>query len=314
MYTSQSRRSGVAKIPFPRLVAPTNKNLIEIAGPIVAQWLIQAARERGTITYGEACSRLEDREHFGRIGRATRLGLTAGTLMERLQEVDPKVPLLNVLLVLQKDRRPSDGAGSFLAERFGVPLLRHRKAREKYPDLWRCYSDQAAKEVYAYEHWSEIYERTYRQRWKRSNVIAAPSKEGSEKDGISRGRGGEGPHHRYLRLWAKEHPQEVLSKLAVQRSETEVDLPSGDRVDVVYYAADRTIAIEVKSRDSNAEDLTRGVYQCVKYKAVLRAMDMRLDPPVSALLVTETHLPAAIAELAKNLRVGHKCVGLIGSQ
>ena len=78
---------------------------------------------------------------------------------------------------------------------------------------------------------------------------------------------------------------------------------SGDRVDVVSYARDRTVAIEVKSRDSNWADLRRGVYQCVKYRAVLAAQDIRRNPIVETWLVTESPLPGDLKALARRLGV-----------
>lgn len=293
-------------------IQPTDENLTVVAGPIVARWLIDAAQQRATLAYGEAKQRLEADEGFGPIGRATRVGLTGGTLMEHFHEFDERLPLLNVLLVLQNGRLPSDGAGPFLAKRFGVPRLANKDFRKMNPAQWRHFSEKAADEVYAFSDWPKIYKRVYGFDWRPSGVFNS-TKIGSEKDGIPRGRGGEGPHHEALRLWVKRYPRKVAPSLTVDRSETEADLPSGDRVDVVYYAGSRTIAIEVKSRDSNEADLTRGVFQCVKYLAVLKAMDLRSNSPVSTLLLTETPLPAAVAALAAVLQIKHKCVGLIAS-
>ena len=52
---------------------------------------------------------------------------------------------------------------------------------------------------------------------------------------------------------------------------TEVVLPSGDPVDVLFQSARSHIAIEVKSHISNEADLRRGFFQCVKYRAIVRA-------------------------------------------
>ncbi len=83
---------------------------------------------------------------------------------------------------------------------------------------------------------------------------------------------------------------------------------SGDRVDVVFCAEREIVAIEVKSRDSNWADLRRGIYQCVKYKAVLLAQDDCL--PVDSWLVTETALDGDLKALAKKLGVKHKVISL----
>ena len=48
---------------------------------------------------------------------------------------------------------------------------------------------------------------------------------------------------------------------------------SGDRLDVYFECKKkRHYAIEVKPKSSPEGDILRGVYQCVKYKAVMDAM------------------------------------------
>jgi DNA topoisomerase VI subunit B len=69
------------------------------------------------------------------------------------------------------------------------------------------------------------------------------------------------------------------------------------------------VGVEVKSRvsDGNPDDYERGLYQVVKYKAVLEAQ-ARIDypdnpPEVHVLLALENELPADRRELAAALRV-----------
>ena len=103
-------------------------------------------------------------------------------------------------------------------------------------------------------------------------------------------------------------PSLVRPGLRAENTDTEVELLSGDRVDVVSKINDRVIAIEVKSRDSNYADLRRGVYQCVKYKAVLEAQDIRDNPTVESWLVTEAKLPGELFRLAGRLGVKKKVI------
>ena len=69
-----------------------------------------------------------------------------------------------------------------------------------------------------------------------------------------------------------------------------------------------TVAIEIKSKDSDWADLRRGVYQCVKYRAVLAAQDIRRDPRVECWLVTEIPLPGDLKSLARRLGVRTKAI------
>ena len=100
----------------------------------------------------------------------------------------------------------------------------------------------------------------------------------------------------------------VLADLSREDGNTEVELLSGDRVDVVSIMEDRTVAIEVKSKDSDWFDLRRGVYQCVKYRAVMKAQDIRRNANVESWLVTETPLSDELKKLARRLGVRTKAI------
>ena len=130
---------------------------------------------------------------------------------------------------------------------------------------------------------------------------------GREKDGLRYGRGGEGKNHKSLREWTMKNPRWIMKSIDVE-SDTEVQLLSGDLIDVVYRTPDgkQIVAIEVKSRDSDEHDLRRGIYQCIKYKAVLCAQNCAekvRDCSVRSLLVTEEKLPGDLRKIAKSLDI-----------
>ena len=101
------------------------------------------------------------------------------------------------------------------------------------------------------------------------------------------------------------NPSQIHKSFAGARTETEYALDSADRVDVVYHTDDRTIVLEVKGRTSNEVDMNRGVYQCIKYRAVKQAMDVRKKPVVDAYLVTETDISGEIQALLKLHNIKH---------
>lgn len=108
----------------------------------------------------------------------------------------------------------------------------------------------------------------------------------------------------------QNHPERIAKGLRDVEAETEVELLSADRVDVVYRSPREVVTIEVKSRDSNWPDLRRGVYQCVKYRAVMEAQEEGSGRAVRSLLVTESPLPADFKQTARRLNVTHLHVGL----
>lgn len=81
---------------------------------------------------------------------------------------------------------------------------------------------------------------------------------------------GEGHEHKALKEYVLKHP-ELVGALTGEVGQAEYSLRSGDKLDV-YFPASK-IAVEVKSKISNDEDIERGLFQCVKYKATLDAMD-----------------------------------------
>lgn len=292
--------------------AATNDNLITRGLAPTMRFLIAVALDGSTMTYGELGEKLEDEAGFSTIFR-TRLGFVVGSLMGKIQKVEPTAPLINVLAVNQKDRQPSKGAGSFMAKRFKEKRLGRDDAKKRFPTLWQHSFERAAGEVYkvSADEWADLYRKVFDAPLDENTIEneRKDRKRGTEKDGIPTGRNyggsGEGPYHKALRLWIKDNPGVVDNAFAKATTDTEVDLDSGDRIDVVYKLIDRTIVVEVKSRISNDVDLRRGVYQCVKYRAVRQAMDVREATPIEALIVTENELPGEIAALVKLHGIRH---------
>ena len=291
------------------MIEPTKQNLGQYGAKPLTQWLISAAKERTSITYGEAKRRLEDEHDFTTIF-SPMMGNPAGKAIENIHDVSPNAPLLNVLLVQQGDRMPGKGAGSFMAKRFNEPKLGQDGARKKYPNLWKSTFNRAADEVYAFQDWEAVFEGAYGTQFNPDSKAVARRKgtDGTEKDGLRRGRHGEGDNHKALRLWVWVNPHQIAPRFGSVRTETEVVLRSADRVDVVYYAPKQTLAVEVKSRDSDDSDIERGIYQCVKYQAVLRAQDPRTNPNIRSLLVTEKALEPVLRDLANKLGIRHRVV------
>ena len=92
-----------------------------------------------------------------------------------------------------------------------------------------------------------------------------------EKTYVGYGKG-EGPEHKAIKEYIAENPEAIGIKKKVVYRETEHGLPSGDQLDVYFELRNRNrMAIEIKPSTSPNEDITRGIFQCVKYKAVMDA-------------------------------------------
>ena len=119
------------------------------------------------------------------------------------------------------------------------------------------------------------------------------------------GFSGEGEEHKALKEYICLHP-DVLDYSDVVIAKTEYILPSGDRLDIYFELADGThVAIEVKPSISPEQDISRGVFQCVKYLAVmdaLRTIECK-DYEIEVLLVTAKELSSQNKTLAEELNV-----------
>ena len=276
----------------------TRENLKAHAVRPLTQWLIHAAKRRTWMTYGEAKRRLETEAGFDTIF-SSMMGIPAGKLMDQILAVKSDCPPLNILLVRQEDLMPGTGAGPFMADYRGDERLRTPEFRETNTDEWRWAFEELATDVYAFTGWDEAYQRAFRER-----LPTPVLPRGQKKDNSSR-RKGEGPKHKALRLWVRDNPGILRRDYAAFETQSEFLLDSADRVDVVYRGPNSTVAIEVKSSDSDDADLRRAVFQCIKYRAVMEAMDIRSNPKIIAILITQTRLPGELKGLARRHDIRH---------
>lgn len=73
-------------------------------------------------------------------------------------------------------------------------------------------------------------------------------------------------------------------------------LRSLDEIDVWFVSSGEQLAVEVKSRRSTDPDLERGIFQCVKYRALLQAEN-------TAKKIVERELPAELNRHAKSFQI-----------
>ncbi|MFO1044528.1 MAG: hypothetical protein U0941_22370 [Planctomycetaceae bacterium] len=122
------------------------------------------------------------------------------------------------------------------------------------------------------------------------------------------GSGGESQRHKALKEYVRNNPELVGAKSDWQ-SFVEYALPSLDEVDVFFRKSHECVAVEVKSAisDSYQSDYERGLFQIIKYDALLTAMAKSgaygIPPQIKLVLVLESFLPEQYRQLAKLLGV-----------
>jgi len=223
------------------------------------------------------------------------LGSVGVTLQEIARRVDwnGDIPHIQSLVINQRDRVPGNGLDAFLADRF-------KGYQSLSPATKRTYLDGYWHDIFAYSRWNEVL---------RACGVGPSTIETAEileeaKTGRS-GGGGEGPEHLALKEFVRDNPKVVGLPSGFPQGIVEAPLPSGDKLDVLFHARNRMLAVEVKSRISNEVDLTRGLFQCVKYRAVMEAERGFKSGSynIEAVLVVELKFPDRLRPLQNALGV-----------
>lgn len=188
------------------------------------------------------------------------LGSVGATLNELSLDPDwGEIPHIQSLVINQHHRLPGTGFEGFLAQR--MKEYQKLSLSEK-----RAYLDAYWHEVYAYPYWQEVLDVcNLAPATNDATGIIAEAKTGKS------GGGGEGNEHRRLKEYVAANPDTVGLPPNLTPGTTEAPLPSGDKIDVLFSSQGRLVAVEVKSKISNKVDLVRGLFQCVKYRAVMEA-------------------------------------------
>jgi hypothetical protein len=250
------------------------------------------------ITYGDLAKSIDYPEphkgsYFGRqIGET--LGVM-GHLFDNINVPDWKgpIPYIQAMVVGQSTKLPSDGLKEF---------------KHEYPNL-----STEKKKDYVKQEYQRIFE--FGERW---NFVLEKLEITPEKDLVSTQNiqlkklynpfGSEGsPEHKKLRDYISNHP-ELIGFSAEIQGNLEYPLKSGDSVDVIFMDDDRVLGVEVKSKRSGEDDHERGIFQCIKYREVLKSEDKvnNLDREIDCILVHEEELTDKLNRVKIKLKVETK--------
>ena len=255
--------------------------------PILIHWAKSGHNEH---TYGDLIHAI-GKSKFSGIGHALY------AVQEVLNNLSKKagnknIPTLNSLCKNAKTMLPSEGF------EFVSP---------KYNQL-----DEAGKRVFVegldskalnYPHWDWVLDQL---ELKEATPFSDEQLEAIKKTCQNYGSG-EGKEHKALKEYILKHP-ERLGYSDIVFAETEHILPSGDRLDVYFELSDGDhVAIEVKPSISTDQDITRGIFQCVKYYAVmeaLRTIECK-DYEIEVILVSAATLSSQNKSLAVELDIDY---------
>ena len=215
-----------------------------------------------------------------------------GQTIERLsRKWGEKIPPLTCLVVSKTTGLPSGGVAWFIDD---------TNAFDKLPlKQRRTIIDIELQKIFAYPRWRDVLH-TLGLKYKPPRDYSYLA----EKKGQRLGRG-ESEHHKRFKEHVSQNPQILDLPKRIAPGKTEYLLPSGDIIDVLFKGQTDWVAAETKSRISGTADVYRGLYQCIKYRAVIEAYQSELGnlPSCRAVLVVEGKFPEELTELKNVLGV-----------
>lgn len=249
--------------------------------------LVRQAKAQKTIFYSDLA------EEMGMANPRTLnfvLGSVGQSLLQLGREQGQTIPPIQCLVINKTDRMPGDGVDFFITRDDMKKLSKPQRRAAVEAQLSR---------IYAYPEWDWVLD-----------AFSLPSSsldfsKEVRQAGVGGRGGGESPEHLRLKQYVASNPRLLGLRSNVALGVNEYVLPSGDEVDVLFRNRDEWVAVEVKSRISDDNDLVRGLFQCVKYQAVLEAflVSTNCEPNVRTLLVTTRHLSAKLISLKNVLGI-----------
>jgi hypothetical protein len=253
--------------------------------PYLPAILIQRAKEGRTITYGGLAEALHERYGLDPKARKTLYGPPIGAVGFALKALGEKwgerIPPLNVIVVDARTGLPGVGADEvahYFFDDDGRGMAKNRKA----------YLDAAMQAVFDYsQRWDRVAEALDAEKLDPEAGIEDPGHT-IPLPKLPRAYEAESKEHKALKDWVRRNPDWFDEYGTFAPGVNEHRLSSGDELDAYFDNGKEYLAVEVKASHASDAELMRGVYQCVKYKAVLRAerIAMRRAPLGDAVLVS----------------------------
>lgn len=220
--------------------------LIKEYGNRLLPYLVQAAKTRKTPTYGEL---------------ADKIGIHHRVMSKVLAYIRDDIciprglPLITCIVVNQGTGLPGDN---------WLPQGTSHLTSEEYRQEFERFRDQ----VFAYKGWDSLLKEL-------DMTPLEPTVESLDERGrtyseyIERTGGGESEEHRRLKEYIAAHP-EAIGLEPESAAQMEYLFVAGDRADIVFGTGpDAWVVVEIKNGEIG--ELVKGVYQAIKYRALLQA-------------------------------------------
>ncbi|MGL5602328.1 MAG: hypothetical protein ACRDD5_15750 [Silvania sp.] len=219
------------------------------------------------------------------------LNYVLGSIGQSLEKLSKKwkykIPPIQCLVVNKSTGLPGEGIGWFLVKQEEFSTLPLRRKREIV--------QAELHHIFSFPDWNDVLDALELEPVISDFTLLVKKATGAFG-------GGESQQHKALKEYVAQNPALIGLGERTPVGTTEYPLPSGDSLDVSFSGKKNWVAVEVKSSISDERDIVRGLFQCVKYRAIMEAVMLTESRPQSAraLLVLESKLPASLIPI-KNL-------------
>lgn len=274
--------------------------------PLALPILLWAAKKGLRITYKQLANELYLRHGEDIKGNLRLYGRPAGRIGTSLNmlcdEWGEDIPPINAIVVNAQSKLPGDGANYYI-KRFLKNKSKQFNAKMNNMGL----AEEVMNAVWNYTEWDKVARYYGIKRLQPVSVLLENKAENAPIDlpPMLKQQGGypESKQHQTLKKWAVNNPKFFFHFGNFSKGENEVKLRSGDSLDAYLENNDTRLAIEVKASNAAASEVFRGIFQCVKYRATLRAMQLADSEPTNAqaVLLITFKPPSEALRLAKRL-------------
>jgi hypothetical protein len=219
------------------------------------------------------------------------LGCIGQTVQNLAKEWGEEIPPISCLVANKATGLPSGGIGFFTDDTDAFARLPLKQQR--------AIISIELQNIFAYPRWLDVL-RSVGLKYEPAKDYSPLAKKVQQR----RGRG-ESDYHKRFKEYVSRNPQILKLPKSGGVGLIEYPLPSGDIVDVLFMGQTDWVAAETKSRVSDTADIYRGLYQCIKYRAVIEAYQSELgnSPSCRAVLVVKGEFPKELIELKNILGV-----------
>ena len=246
--------------------------------------LIRQAKVEQTIFYSDLANELD-------MPNPRNLNYVLGFIGEALVELCDKweisVPPIQCIVINKTTNLPGEGFYDIFPE---VRKYKNYSNKEK-KDIIKQY----LRDVFYFNQWDRVLNEFGLAPFQKNFNI-----KNSKVFGY--GGGGESNAHKKFKEFISTNPQLIGLPNRISPGKIEFKLPSTDAVDILFVNGSELIGVEVKASNSDRNDIIRGIYQCIKYKALIEAMQIveQKKPNAKTILVLENKLPIDLISL-KNI-------------